>query len=349
MVEVYSEINKNGVATLTLNNPKALNSITLNMVQLITKELIKWSEDENVKLIIMEGAGDRAFCAGGDIKSLYTANVDDQVKAGAAQFFEEEYELDAYIYEYSKPIIADLSGIVMGGGVGLSYHADYRIVSEKTMWAMPEMSLGFFPDVGAGYFLNKAPGYYGRYLALTGETINGADAMFINGADYLIPFEKVKEILNVIKETNWTEKNIKDKLAAILVSEADESLLESKISQYEDSINQHFSFNTVEEIIASLETDQSDFANETRKRILSKSPVSLKVALQQAVSCENKTLHEALIQDEVLAKNFLEHADFFEGIRSVLIDKDRMPNYQYKTLSDVDEDLVNSFFKKSFK
>src|SRR5699024_5203308 len=207
------------------------------MVQLLYKELKKWENDDNVQVIILEGEGDRAFCAGGDIKSLYKSNVDEDVKAGAIQFFKEEYELDAFIYEYPKPIIANLSGIVMGGGVGLSYHADYRIVSEKTMWAMPEMNLGFFPDVGAGYFLNKAPGYYGRYLALTGETINGADALFINGADYLIPLEKVKEILNVIKETNWTEKNIKDKLAAILVSEADESLLESKISQYEDSIN----------------------------------------------------------------------------------------------------------------
>ncbi len=345
MEEVYSEINENGVATLTLNNPKALNSITLNMVQLIKKKLEQWKDDEKVKLIIMEGEGDRAFCAGGDIKSLYKANVDDEVKAGAIQFFEEEYELDAYIYEYPKPIIADLSGIVMGGGVGLSYHANYRIVSEKTMWAMPEMNLGFFPDVGAGYFLNKAPGHYGRYLALTGETINGSDAMFINAADYLIPSDQVKEKINIIKETKWTPRNIQDKLAAILISEADESLLDNKISHYEDLINQHFSFNTVEEIIASLETDQSEFATETRKAILSKSPVSLKVALEQVIKCENKTVQEALIQDEVIAKNFLNHADFYEGIRSVLIDKDRLPNYQYKTLSDVNEDLVESFFK----
>src|SRR5699024_8806304 len=131
-----------------------------------------WENDEDVKLIIIEGEGDRAFCAGGDIKSLYAANNDTEVKEGADQFFEEEYELAAYIYEYPKPIVADVSGIVMGGGVGLSFHTDNRIVSEKTKCAMPEMSVGFVPDVGAGYSLSKAPGYYGRYLALSRETIN---------------------------------------------------------------------------------------------------------------------------------------------------------------------------------
>src|SRR5699024_431687 len=140
----------------------------------------------------------------------------------------EEYELDAYIYEYPKPIVADLSGIVMGGGVGLSFLTEYRIVSEKTKWAMPEMSLGSFLDVGAGYFLNRAPSYYGRYLAICGETINGNDAIFINAADYLIPSERVNDVLNIIKETKWnsdtTSDNIKDKLAAILISEADDSL-----------------------------------------------------------------------------------------------------------------------------
>jgi len=349
MSEVYSKVNDNGVATLTLNNPKALNSINLNMVQLIKKELTKWENDEDVKLIIIEGEGDRAFCAGGDIKSLYAANNDTEVKEGADQFFEEEYELDAYIYEYPKPIVADLSGIVMGGGVGLSFHTDYRIVSEKTKWAMPEMSLGFFPDVGAGYFLNKAPGYYGRYLALSGETINGNDAIFINAADYLIPSERVNDVLNIIKETKWnsdtTSDNIKDKLAAILISEADDSLVENKISHYEAEVNKHFAYNTVEEIVASLEADTSDFANETKKTILSMSPVSLKVALKHVIDSENKTLKETLIYDEVIAKNFLNHDDFYEGVRSVLIDKDRMPNYEYKTLSDVNDDLVKSFFK----
>lgn len=345
LLEVYSEVNENGVATLTLNNPKALNSINLNMVQLIKKQLKQWENNEDILLIIMEGEGDRAFCAGGDIKSLYKANVDDEVKAGAVQFFEEEYELDAYIYEYPKPIIADLSGIVMGGGVGLSYHADYRIVSEKTMWAMPEMNLGFFPDVGAGYFLNKAPGHYGRYLALTGETINGKDAKFINAADYLIASNEVNDVLQTIKETRWTKSNLKDKLTAILVNKSKSDLIESKISHHEESINQHFSFNTVEEIVDSLEADETEFANETKKAILSKSPVSLKVALEQAIRSENKTLQEALHKDKIIAENFLNHADFYEGIRSVLIDKDRMPDYEYKKLSEVDKDLVESFFK----
>lgn len=345
MTEVYSHVNENGVATLTLNNPKALNSINLNMVQLLFKELKKWENDDNVQVVILEGEGDRAFCAGGDIKSLYKSNVDEDVKAGAIQFFKEEYELDAFIYEYPKPIIANLSGIVMGGGVGLSYHADYRIVSEKTMWAMPEMNLGFFPDVGAGYFLNKAPGSYGRYLALTGEVINGKDAIYVNAADYLIPSDEVSNVLETIKETKWSKADLKEKLAKILEDKSSASILEGKINAYEEQINQHFAFNTVEEIVTSLESDSSEFAQKTKETILEKSPVSLKVALEQAIRCEDKTLQEALAVDEVLANNFLNHADFYEGIRSVLIDKDKTPHYEYKKLSDVSDDFVNSFFK----
>src|SRR5699024_10886523 len=167
----------------------------------------------------------------------------------------------------------------------------------------------------------KAPGYYGRYLALSGETINGDDAIFINAADYLIPSERVNDVLNIIKETKWnsdtTSDNIKDKLATILNNEADDSLEENKISRYEAEVNKEFANNTVEEIIASLEAETKDFANETKKTILSMSPVSLKVALKHVIDSENKTLKETLIYDEVIAKNFLNHNKYYESFRSV--------------------------------
>ena len=346
MLEVNSNVSKNGVATITLNRPKALNSININMVRIIHSLLKEWENNNEVKLIVMEGEGERAFCAGGDIKSLYDAQNNEEVKMGAINFFEEEYKLDAYIDEYSKPIIVDLSGIVMGGGVGLSYGADFRIVSEKTMWAMPEMNLGFFPDVGAGYFLNKAKNNYGRYLALTGKTINGADAKLVNAADYIIPSNKINEILDLIKIKNWLDVDVNKELKILLDNNEDESIIKSELLMNEKSILSHFKYDTVEKIIESLESDPSEFANQTKKEMLGMSPVSLKVALKQLIVCENKSLVDCLAIDNILAKNFMNHADFYEGIRSVLIDKDRMPNYKYKVLSDVSEELVDSFFTK---
>lgn len=344
MEEVYANINENGVATITLNNPKALNSINLNMVQLLYKQLKEWENDDTIKLIVMKGAGDRAFCAGGDIKSLYTANVDEEVKQGAIQFFKEEYVLDAYLAHYPKPIIANLDGIVMGGGVGLAYHADYRIVSEKTKWAMPEMNLGFFPDVGAGYFLNKAPGYVGRYLALTGDVINGKDAIYINAADYLLPSDRIDEIINKINTINWTEIDVESALKELFEKAHDNSLLENNLADDEATIEKHFNNNTVEAIIASLNADISEFAQKTKEIIEAKSPVSVKVALEQLIRCEGKSLEAVLQLDEILATNFLHHDDFYEGVRSVLIDKDKQPKYHYNSLEKVNKEFVSTFF-----
>lgn len=344
MEEIYSNINENGVATVTLNNPKALNSINLNMVQLLHKQLKEWENNDEIKLIIMEGSGDRAFSAGGDIKSLYTANVDKKVKQGAVQFFSEEYVLDAYIAQYPKPIIANLDGIVMGGGVGLAYHADYRIVSEKTKWAMPEMNLGFFPDVGAGYFLNKAPGYVGRYLALTGNIINGKEAIYINAADYLLHSDNIANTIEKIHTTNWADKDVRSTLTKLFEAAQNSSILENNLATHEASIEQHFNKDSVEEILASLNTDPSEFAKETKEVIAAKSPVSVKVTLEQLIRYKNKSLEAVLDIDKILATNFLDHDDFYEGVRSVLIDKDKQPKYHYDSLEKVSKAFVNSFF-----
>jgi len=344
MEEIYTNVNENGVATITLNNPKALNSINLNMVQLLQKQLKEWENNDKIKLIIMKGSGDRAFSAGGDIKSLYTANTDEKVKQDAIQFFNEEYVLDAYLAQYPKPIIANLDGIVMGGGVGLAYHADYRIVSEKTKWAMPEMNLGFFPDVGAGYFLNKAPGYVGRYLALTGNIINGKEAIYINAADYLLESNNIAETLDKINTTNLADKDVQSTLTEIFEKAHNSSILENNLENDEVSIRQHFNNDTVEEILASLNTDASEFAKETNEVIAAKSPVSVKVTLEHLIRCKEKSLEAVLDVDKILATNFLEHDDFYEGVRSVLIDKDKQPSYHYDSLEKVSKAFVDSFF-----
>lgn len=345
--EVLFHISENGAGTITLNRPEAINSLTHGMLAVIREKLLSWKNDDNIKVIILEGAGSRGLCAGGDMKALYQAKDQEGSLEDAKTFFEVEYETDLLIYHYPKPIIASLDGIVMGGGVGLSYGASHRIVTETTKWSMPEMNIGFFPDVGAAYFLNKAPGYTGRYLALNAEVISAADVLYIHGADHYMPQDQLTMFLEEIKGANWHEANPEEDMAKLVKSYTENAEVQKgHLAEAQDMINQHFKHETVEEIIASLETDPSDFAQKTRHNLLSKSPVSLKVTLEQLKRGAGKTFADCLETDLTLAKRFMEHHDFYEGVRSVLIDKDRHPNYRYKHLLDVTDDLVESFFMR---
>jgi len=343
--EVLANKQNNGVAILTLNRPDTLNSLNLNMIRLINEYLTAWESDPDVKLVIMTSASDRAFCAGGDMKSIYDTKNNQSGQKLALDFFDEEYKLDQYIYSYPKPIIANLNGIIMGGGVGLTYGAKYRIITEKTRWAMPEVNLSFFPDVGGGYFLNKMPNYTGVYLGLTGEMINGMDVLYANAADYLIPSSQIDECMkDIIGESSYStefiEEQLKEKLEKYK-SDYDGSELENKST----FINKHFQFNSVEEILSSLKSGDSVFAQETYEMLSKKSPVSLKVIFKQLADYKNKTIEESLVMDKILVTNFLKFDDFYEGVRSVLIDKDRNPQYDYSTLDDVSESFIKSFFK----
>lgn len=343
-VEVLVDKANNGVALLTLNRPDVLNSLNLSMVSTIHEHLENWKSDDSVKIIIIKGAGNKAFCAGGDIKSIYEAKNNKEIRHLAEEFFEEEYELDKYIYNYPKPIIANLDGIVMGGGVGLTYGAKYRIVTEKTRWAMPEVNLGFFPDVGAGYFLNKMPGHIGTFLALTGEMISGVDVLYANAADYLISSSQIDECMNeFINESSYSEDSLNEQIEKKLESYKS-GYCENELEQIESFINHHFKYESVEEIISSLKADKSEFAQKYYELLLKKSPVSLKVILKQLVDYKNKTIDESLEMDRILVSHFLDHNDFYEGVRSILVDKDRNPKYEYTTLGSVPNSFVKSFF-----
>ncbi|TQR18466.1 enoyl-CoA hydratase/isomerase family protein [Psychrobacillus soli] len=343
--EVLFSTNDNGVATITLNRPKALNSLSYEMVKQIGQKLEEWQTDDNIHVVILNGAGEKGFCAGGDIKALYESNTSEAALQEAKQFFKVEYEVDRLIYTFPKPIIACLNGIVMGGGVGLSYGASHKIVTERTKWAMPEMNIAFFPDVGAAYFLNKAPGYLGRYLALTASVITAADILYIKAGDIYMTQEALGEFILAVNETNWHGRSIQNTLQDLIENYASSPKEESELQIREESINEHFAFDTIEGIISSLEDKDDAFTKETKKTILSKSPFSLKITLKQLIDGQNKTIEECLATDLTLATNFMKHHDFFEGVRTVLIDKGQIPQYTYKKLSDVSEKVVNDFFK----
>ncbi|MGN7469092.1 enoyl-CoA hydratase/isomerase family protein [Brevibacillus sp. SAFN-007a] len=345
--DVLFSVGDNGLATITLNRPQAINSLTHDMVLAIGQRLREWAGKENVRLVVIKGEGTKGFCAGGDIKALYEANTGAEALEKAVRFFADEYQVDQMVYAFGKPIVAVLDGVVMGGGVGLTYGASHRIVTERTKWSMPEMNIGFFPDVGAAYFLNKAPGYVGRYLALTAAVIQAPDVLYSQAADVYMASERLKAFLGELEQKDWTGEKAAVELDPLIQAYAETPAGEGQLAALRESIDRHFAFATIEEILASLEAEESEFAAKTKAAILEKSPSSLKVTLKQLVDGENKTREECFATDLVLAQNFMRHPDFFEGVRSVLIDRDRSPRYTYRTLGDVSEELVERFFRAS--
>lgn len=343
--EVLFSVNPNGVATILLNRPKALNSLTHGMVIAIGGKLREWKTDNRVSIVVMKGAGSKALCAGGDIKSLYEARLSESARRKAENFFTDEYEVDMAVHQYPKPIIACLDGIVMGGGVGLTYGASHRIVTERTKWSMPEMNIGFFPDVGAAYFLNKAPGHAGRYLALTASVIQAQDVLYVNGADIYMKSEALERFIEKVENTDWRHEKMEEILDQLIDEYKTHSSNESHVSSIQHEIDRYFAFETVEKILQSLDSQTSDFNLNAKGLLLSKSPFSLKITLKQMIDGKQKTMKECFATDLLLAKNFLKHDDFYEGVRSVLIDRDQSPNYEYKYVSDVTNDMVDQFFK----
>lgn len=343
-MSVIIKKHENGLGELILNRPKVLNSLNTEMVEGLKNELKAWANDPDIKAVLMHSDGDRAFCAGGDIKMLYEARLSEENKVIARDFFDKEYELDLLIAEYSKPIITLMHGFVMGGGVGLAQGASHRIVTEKTKWAMPEMNIGFFPDVGAAYFLNKAPSEIGKYLALTSETINHKDTIYIGAADYYVESNQLGNLIDDLKNKSLqkdTEYTLNE-----LIHKYTLNLTGSDLENKHPLIDRHFGFDTIEEIVDSLDASTDSVAHEIKETLLTKSPISLKVTLEQLRRGKNKSLGACLATDKVIAGNFLYHDDFYEGVRSVVIDKDLQPNYKYVSFESVSKEKVDSFFIK---
>ncbi|HLR68640.1 enoyl-CoA hydratase/isomerase family protein [Virgibacillus alimentarius] len=345
MEDVLFKIHDNGIAEIILNRPKALNSLNTSMLLKMKEKILAWQDDTRVSAVLLSGSGEKGFCAGGDIKKLYAAKDSDENMKEALEFFDIEYEVDLLVSEFNKPIVAILDGIVMGGGVGLSYGASHRIITEKTKWAMPEMNIGFFPDVGAAYFLNQAPGYIGRYLALTSEIIRGEDIVYSNAVQHYIPSDRLPQFKETLLQADCQVEKIYDHLDKIIQEYAEPINQEkSNLANLRSMIDEHFRHESVETIIESLTNSTDEFSVNTKNTILEKSPTSLKVTLAQLIKGEGQSFKTCLETDKRIVKNFLNHADFYEGVRSVIIDKGQNPKYQYKQLSDVSGELVKSFF-----
>ncbi|MGW6383765.1 enoyl-CoA hydratase/isomerase family protein [Peribacillus butanolivorans] len=335
-----------GVGWLKLNRPQALNALTAEMVESLKTTLDTWRADPKVSLICISGEGTKGLCAGGDMRFFYNqrnANVEEH----ARRFFTTEYRMDLMIHQYPKPILVYMNGIVMGGGVGLSVGASERIVTEKTKWAMPEMNIGFFPDVGASYFLNKMPGHVGRYLALTGATIQPADVIYVGAANRYMESTRWEEFIYEIQNKNWNLDDARKQICELLDSFCSHLVEESPLSALQLKIDKYFAYETLEEIVASLgmaADSGDDWASKTKSTIQSKSPTSLKVTLSQLQKGNNQSLTSCFNMELKLSMNFMKNHDFYEGVRSVLVEKDRKPHWRPNSLADVSKEDIGRHF-----
>lgn len=330
--EVLTEVD-GSVGLITLNRPKAINSLNQRMVDDLTAILTGWAGDEAVRAVVLSGAGERGLCAGGDVVSIYHSARKDG--AEARRFWRDEYLLNAQIADFAKPYVAVMDGIVMGGGVGVSAHANTRVVTDTSKIAMPEVGIGFIPDVGGVYLLSRAPGGLGLHAALTGAPFSGADAIAMGFADHYVPHADIEAFRRAI-----VGDGVENALAKYAVEPPP-----SELAAQRDWIDDCFARDTVEDIVAALAGHGAGPANDAANLIATRSPIALSVTLEAVRrAAELETLKDVLVQDYRVSSASLRSHDLVEGIRAQLIDKDRNPKWSPAQLAAVTAADVEAYF-----
>ena len=321
---------------ISLNRPKALHALTLDMCHAMSAALTGWTDDDEIEAVILDHAEGRGFCAGGDINLLRHSALNDGGKSGR-EFFHDEYQLNHQMMTYEKPIVAFMDGITMGGGVGIALPCKYRVATENTRFAMPETGIGLFPDVGGGWHLSRLGGRLGQFLALTGARLDGAECHFAGIATHYIPAEKLAEAKARITEHPG-------RIAGIL-SELSVTPPEPRIEANCERINRHFASDRYEDILASHEADDSDWAAKELATLRTKSPQTCKVALRQLAESEKlDSFADNMRMEYRIASRVLTRPDFAEGVRAVIVDKTNDPHWNPATPEGVSEDLLDSIF-----
>jgi len=321
---------------IRLDRPKALHSLNLGMVQAMTRALLGWREDDDVRIVLIDHASGRGFCAGGDVVTI-ARDVPEGGQAGH-DFFFEEYRLNHLMYTYPKPGVVFMDGIVMGGGVGIACPCRYRVVTERTVFAMPETTIGLFPDVGGGRYLSRLRGRVAQYLALTSARIDGADCIALGLANFYIPSERLEEVKAEICATPEKTESI---LAGAAVAPPPAKI----VAQLPD-INRLFASDDFEAIVAALEADGGEWAQATRAMLGGRSPTACKVSLKMLVESP-KQLHfvdEMRMEFGIMARMYRAR-DFAEGVRALLIDKTGDPAWSPPTPPEVTADMVDAYFR----
>ncbi|WP_445166707.1 enoyl-CoA hydratase/isomerase family protein [Mycolicibacterium sp. Dal123E01] len=322
-----------GIGFLTLNRPKAINSLTHNMVRIIARALTDWADDDNVRAVVLAGAGERGLCAGGDVVAIYhSARADG---SEARQFWLDEYRLNAQIDTYPKPYVSVMDGIVMGGGVGIAAHGSVRVVTDTSKVAMPEVGIGFIPDVGGTYLLSRTPGGLGLHAALSGAPFSGADAIALGFADHYVPHVQLQGFVEAI---------VADGVDAAIKTFTTDPPPSHLVAQ-RHWIDECYAGETVADIVAALSAHDEEEATKAAELIASRSPIAASVTLASVRRAEKlATLEHVLVQEYRVSSASLESHDLVEGIRAQLVDKDRNPTWNPPSLAAVTDEDVEQYF-----
>ena len=351
------------LGVLTLYKPKALNALDLPMASILLDTLEQWKSRQDITCIVLTSAGDKAFCAGGDIVSMYHAMCESQgeIPAFLTSFFKTEYTLDYCIHYYPKPIVVWGSGIVMGGGMGLLCGASHKVVTETSRLAMPEISIGLYPDVGGSYFLPRMPGKTGLFLGLTATQMNGADAVHAGLADYLVAANQLDILMQKLNDVEWGGVNHHDSVSQVLANlDAPLSPPNSLIALHQNAINTWCDGKTVAAVVDNiLNAQESDlpvsedpeahamaikWLNKAQKNLKNGSPITAHLVFEQCVRGAMMTLAECFKMEAVMSCRCGESGEFQEGVRALLIDKDLSPKWKYNHVEEVPHDVVEGFF-----
>jgi enoyl-CoA hydratase/carnithine racemase len=342
------------IGEILLNSERSLNALQLEMIDLIQPQLDAWKDDDSIVAVVMDSVGPKAFCAGGDIVGLYhelkAGNTEELPKA----FFGREYRLDFTIHTYPKPIICWGSGIVMGGGMGLMNGCSHRVVTETTMMAMPEVTIGLYPDVGGSWFLNRMPGRTGLFLGLTGSRMNAADALFLGLADRFVGSEMRSAMMERLQAADWQIEADTAVNQVLRQLEQESQALNSAQPQAESAVRNHYDFiqqvtdhDAVADIVAALVATETDdkWIQKAQKAIGHGSPLAINLIHRQWHRAVHLSLAEAFRAELELSVQCCRNGEFAEGIRALLVDKDGAPNWMFSSLEDVDQNTVNRFFE----
>lgn len=333
---LFSE--EGGVGHVLLNRPGALNALTHGMVAAFRRQVRIWAADPAIACLVIEGAGDRAFCAGGDIRRLH-----DEGKAGGSyprDFYGTEYVSNAEIHHFPKPYIAFMDGIVMGGGVGYSVHGSHRIVTQKTLFAMPETGIGLFPDVGGSFFMPRLEGELGMYLALTGVRLKAADTLAAGIGTVFIPQERLPQVLSALRAAAPRDRAAVDDVLRGFGTFAGDA----ELPPLRARIDRHFSADSVEGILASLEGSDDSWAQEVAQGLRTKSPTSLKLTFRQMRQGAKLDFDACMRMEWRMVNRVMQGHDFYEGVRAVIIDKDQKPDWRPARLEDVGKEAIDAYF-----
>tara|TARA_R110001583_G_scaffold10682_1_gene48931 strand:- start:1586 stop:2725 length:1140 start_codon:yes stop_codon:yes gene_type:complete len=364
-VVTFQEINcENGkkMAVATLNSPRSLNALSGEMIDLLYPKLKAWQTQSDIAAVFLQGEGEKAFCAGGDIVHMYQAMKKSEMQKSSdgyspevEEYFTKEYQLDYLIHTYRKPFIVWGNGIVMGGGLGIMVGGSHRVVTENSRIAMPETSIGLYPDVGGSYFLNRMPNKCGLFLGLTGASINAADAKYCHLADYFVVNDNKESFIEQLTQLDWQESIAlnHDNLSNLLTSFEQGSsshLPQSKLNEHKALIKQVTSFDNLNDIVNTILTVECDdkWFNRAQKSLKHGSALSASLAYQQIQFGESLSLADCFRMELNLSIKSGQFGEFCEGVRALLIDKDNDPKWHFDSIAAVDKKVVDWFFESKW-